>query len=148
MKKLYSKCYILLVFSILILSGCKERLVAAGAGEELTSPPVEFTLMTSNADGRIVYVGVGGESDGVINPDLVMQSGEAVRITLINGDGMLHDLSVPDFNAKTALIGSKGKSVEVNFTIGEDQSGVYSYFCTQPGHRQAGQEGRLVVSRP
>lgn len=61
---------------------------------------------------------------------------------------MLHNLSVPDFNAKTALNGSMGKSTEVCFSVGEDQSGVYSYFCTQPGHRQAGQEGKLVISQP
>jgi nitrite reductase (NO-forming) len=112
------------------------------------SPTVVFTLQTNVLEGRIVYVGVGGEIDGITNPDLVVQPGGTVRVVLVNGDGMPHDLYLPDFNVKTPLLISKGKTAELSFTLGEDQTGTYVYFCTQPGHRQAGQEGRLIVAEP
>jgi len=34
---------------------------------------------------------------------------------------------------------------EFVFTKGERQTGVFPYFCTVPGHRQAGMEGKLIV---
>lgn len=109
---------------------------------------VVFTLQTDVLEGRLVYVGVGGEIDGITNPDLVVQPGGTVRVVLVNGDGMPHDLYLPDFNVKTPLLISKGKTAEVSFTVGEDQMGTYVYYCTQPGHRQAGQEGNLIVAGP
>lgn len=109
---------------------------------------IEFTLQTDIQDGRLIYMGIGGEIDGVTNPDLVVQPGAFVRVTLVNGDGMAHDLYLPDFDAKTALIFSKGDTTELTFTVGENQTGTYVYYCTQPGHRQAGQEGKLIVEVP
>jgi nitrite reductase (NO-forming) len=114
----------------------------------LTPALKEFRLETQVMDGRMVFVGIGGEIDGVVNPDLSVQPGDTVRATLVNGDGIPHDLSFPDFMAKSALVSSKGKATEVSFTIGKDQTNNYPYFCTQPGHRQAGQEGKLIVGRP
>ena len=33
----------------------------------------------------MVFVGAGGEIDGIINPDLVVQSGETVHIVIMEG---------------------------------------------------------------
>jgi len=107
-----------------------------------------FRLQTSVVDGRMVYVGVGGNIDGLVNPDLVVQPGVTVQVTLINGDGIPHNVSFPDFNAKSALVTSKGKTAIVSFDVNADQIGTYAYFCTQPGHRRAGQEGQLIVGEP
>ncbi len=93
----------------------------------------------------MVYVGVGGDIDGQINPDLEVEAGSRARITLINDDGMAHDLSVPAFGAKTPIISAHGSEAEVAFTIKRGQEGTYDYFCTLAGHRQAGMEGRLIV---
>jgi nitrite reductase (NO-forming) len=109
---------------------------------------VEFRLRTEIVDRRMVFVGVGGEIDEIVNPDLFVTSGDQVRMVLENGDGIPHDLTLPEFNAKTPIISTKEKSGEMSFTVGEDMLGTYAYFCTLPGHRQAGQEGKLVVSEP
>jgi nitrite reductase (NO-forming) len=106
---------------------------------------IEFNLRTEVVDGRIAYLGVGGEIDGVSNPDLFVQRGITVRVNLINGDGVPHDISFPDFKVKSTTVSFKGKSAQVSFVIEEDQSGTYAYFCTMTGHRQAGQEGELIV---
>jgi nitrite reductase (NO-forming) len=104
----------------------------------------EFTLKTAMADGQMVFIGVGGEIDGVINPSLTVRQGETVRIVLVNDDGMLHDLAIPDLNAQTSMTTSKGQNANVVFEV--HRWGEYVYYCTVSGHRQAGMEGKLIVS--
>lgn len=108
---------------------------------------VYFTLETAAAKGKLLFVGVGGEIDGLVNPDLEVKGGATVQIELINGDGMQHDVSFPDFGVTSSPVFHKGDSTVISFVVGNDQSGVFAYFCTVPGHRQAGQEGRLIVSQ-
>jgi len=106
---------------------------------------VEFTLQTIAENGKLLYIGVGGDIDGIVNPDLVVQPGAVVRIILINGDSMTHDLFLPDFNAKTEYVRKIGDQTELVFEAGAMQPGTYVYYCTLPGHRKAGQEGKLIV---
>ena len=114
----------------------------------LVQPETVFTLQTIAEGGKLLYIGVGGEIDGIVNPDLVVEPGADVRIILINGDGMPHDLFLPDLNMKTGYVKSIGESTETAFEIGNMQPGSYVYYCTLPGHRKAGQEGKLIVSKP
>jgi nitrite reductase (NO-forming) len=106
---------------------------------------VEFTLQTLFQSGKMLYIGVGGAIDGVINPTLEAAPGAVVRAILVNGDGMSHDLYFPDFEAKTDKIGRVGETAEVTFTVPVGGGGTYVYYCTLPGHRAAGQEGQFVV---
>jgi len=108
-----------------------------------SSAQVEYTLSTGMADGKMVYTGVGGEIEGRLNPDLSARNGDTVRIVVINGDGIPHDLAIPDLNAQSSMLGSKGQATEIVFSV--ENSGVYPYYCTVAGHRQAGMEGTLVV---
>lgn len=146
---------LMLILVALSLIGCSprvERAAAGGSDENLTAPPestvVEFTLQTLVNDGGLAYIGIGGEIDGVINPDLLVKPGDTVRIILQNGDGMPHDLFLPDFDAKTSYVSKIGDQTEIVFEVGEAQPGIYVYYCTLPGHRQAGQEGKLIVAEP
>ena len=112
-----------------------------------TEPPgqAEFTLRTDYRNGKMIYVGVGGDIDGVVNPDLIVQPNTLVRAILVNGDGMNHDLYFPDFSAKTAKVGRREETAEVTFLVDANQVGVFVYYCTLPGHREAGQEGKMQV---
>ena len=47
--------------------------------------PTTFTLRTGIAQGRMVYIGVGGDIDGQVNPTLTIYEGELIQINLING---------------------------------------------------------------
>ena len=108
----------------------------------------EFTLKTVAENGKLLYIGEGGEIDGIINPDLIVLPGAVVRIVLVNGDGMVHDLLLPDFEAKTDYVKKIGEQAEMVFEVGGMQPGSDIYDCTLPGHRQAGQEGRIAVIQP
>jgi len=114
--------------------------------ESSATVDVEFTLKTIAEGGKLLYIGVGGEIDGIINPDLVVQSGAVVHIILVNGDGMVHDLFLPDFDTKTDYVKKLGDQAEIVLEIDDMQPGSHVYYCTLPGHRKAGQEGKLIVN--
>ncbi len=111
----------------------------AGAGNDVT-----FTLVTGFAEGRMVFIGQGGAIDGQVNPDLHVPQGAHVTLTLVNGDGALHNLSIDELGVHSADISGQGNRTEVTFVA--DQPGTFAYYCAIPGHRQAGMEGKLIVA--
>jgi nitrite reductase (NO-forming) len=133
---------LLLALLALAAGGCKPQPPAKAQAEF----DAQFVLKTAMEGGRMVFLGVGGEIDGLINPDLRVQPGDTIYLTLLNGDGMAHDLAIDDLGVKTALIISESDSVHTVFEVSE--AGVYAYYCTVSGHRLAGMEGKLIVAQP
>jgi nitrite reductase (NO-forming) len=110
-----------------------------------TAQVVEYTLRTViGQTPAMAYIGVGGDIDGVINPPLSARVGDTVRITVINGDAVLHDLKIDEFNAFTGELSGKDQQATVEFS--PDRPGDFIYYCTQPGHRQIGMFGTLTVT--
>lgn len=107
-------------------------------------PDARYTLRSGIAEGRMVYLGVGGSIDGKINPVLTAAEGQVVQLTLINGEGAEHDIVFADQNARSPRVTGKGASTTIAFRAGK--SGDFTYFCSVPGHRQAGMEGQFLVS--
>jgi len=106
-------------------------------------PDVSFTLETGIGEGKMIFTGVGGEIDGVVNPTLQVEPGQVVQITMINGDGALHDVVAPEFDAQSDQVSGKGSSTVMVFRA--DKEGEFVYFCSVPGHRAAGMEGMIQV---
>jgi nitrite reductase (NO-forming) len=106
--------------------------------------PHSFTLRSGIAEGRMVYLGVGGDIDGKVNPTLTVHEGEVVQINLINGEGAEHDVVVDQYAARSDRVLGKGASSTLSFTA--DKPGDFAYFCSVPGHREAGMEGRMEVA--
>jgi putative membrane-bound dehydrogenase-like protein len=104
------------------------------------TPPIdrEYTLEST----MLGYRGVGGDIDGIRNPPLWARSGENVRITIVNAELMVHDLTLEKHDVRTAQILDKGATSSVTFKAKESDV----YFCSVPGHRAAGMEGRFEVS--
>lgn len=102
-----------------------------------------FTLITGIADGRMVYLGVGGVIDGKVNPTLMVHEGEIVQINLINGEGAEHDVVIDQYAARSSVVVGKNASSTFSFTAGK--AGEFAYFCSIAGHRQAGMEGLIQV---
>ena len=119
--------------------------VAAPAPAALT-PTVQFTLLTGGGTNQLVFVGVGGAIDQQTNPDLQVQPGDVVEITLVNGDGVLHDLAIDEFQVASGSVDQQGQVKKVTFVAG--QEGEFVYYCSIPGHRQAGMFGKLIVGEP
>jgi putative membrane-bound dehydrogenase-like protein len=88
------------------------------------------------------YRGVGGEIDGVRNPTLWARTGETVRITIVNGELMVHDIVIEKLDVRSTQILDKGAKATITFKATQSDT----YFCSLPGHRVAGMEGRIDVS--
>jgi len=116
------------------------------AGARSANVTVEYVLSTGGGTGQLVFVGVGGEIDGEINPTLRANPGDVVKITLINDDGMLHDLVIDEFNVATEQFAGRDEQDSITFTV--DRLGEFVYYCSVPGHRQAGMWGKLIVGEP
>lgn len=102
-----------------------------------------FTLRTGIAEGRMVYLGVGGDTDGKVNPTLMVHEGELVQINLINGEGAEHDIVLDQYAARSAII--VGKSASSTFSFVASKVGEFAYFCSIAGHRAAGMEGLIQM---
>lgn len=73
---------------------------------------------------------------------LTVKKGDKVKITYHNNVGN-HNLTIDEFNAKTPTIGA-GQEASIEFTA--DKTGDFVYYCSIPGHRQAGMFGTLTVT--
>ena len=119
---------------------------AAPTAAPQMEPTVRYTLVTGGGTGKLNYVGRGGDIDGQLNPTLTAQPGDVVEITLVNGDYILHDLAIDEFGVKTPQLQNADETATVIFHV--EQEGEFFYYCSVPGHRQAGMEGILRVGNP
>lgn len=133
------------LLSVLLLVSCASPApISGGTSGVSASRSIEFQLKSAMSNGGMQFVGVGGEIAGQTNPTLNAKVGDTIQITLTSGEGALHDFVAPDFNAKSDQIAGAGKSTTFIFKV--DQPGTFAYFCSVPGHREAGMEGKLVVT--
>jgi len=107
------------------------------------TPNVRFRLRTELGEGKMAFVCVGGDIEGIVNPTLRVNDGDVVQVSLVNNDGIEHDVVFPEFKAATDRVNRKGASSVTVFRA--DKAGEHAYFRSLPGHRQAGMEGKLVV---
>lgn len=121
-------------------------LLPVSAQEATTEPQlVEYTLRTHlGGDPVMAFVGVGGAIDGQVNPVLEANVGDTVRVTLVNGDGVLHSFVADTFGANSGQFAELEGSVVVEFVV--DQPGEFDYFCDVPGHRESGMAGKLRIA--
>jgi nitrite reductase (NO-forming) len=117
---------------------------AAPAPVAQAAAVVEYTLRTRlGGEPSMAFVGVGGEIDGLVNPELVANVGDTVRLTVINGDPVLHDLTIAEFGVTTGQLTQAEQAVTIEFVA--SQAGVFEYYCSIPGHREIGMKGVLRV---
>ena len=125
-----------LAFLVLLLI-----LLAPSAGHAQTAEEVDrdYTLHSS----ILGYKGVGGAIDGIRNPLLQAIKGETVRITIINAELLAHDIALLKQPIKSTEVLDVGEQASITFTATEDDT----YYCTIPGHRAAGMEGKFQLIR-
>lgn len=75
-------------------------------------------------------------------PDTLSAPAGDINVTVVNAGGVEHDFLIDELD---------GSHVHVN--VGETNDGTfsatagsYTFYCTIPGHRQAGMEGTLTVT--
>ena len=134
---------------VLILAAL--ALAACGGGSDTTSATVEET----GGGGAEAEGGTAGTAAAIAfeaNPEgqLAFEEKEVTAkagkdtVDLTNQSSVPHDVSIEDSAGKTIAQteiiseGSDSTSVEL-------EPGTYTFYCSVPGHRQAGMEGKLTV---
>ncbi|PSR53402.1 dehydrogenase [Adhaeribacter arboris] len=79
--------------------------------------------------------------EGKRNPVLQAKKGETVRIKIVNGELMTHDIALEKIGVKSKVLVEKGDTASVVFKATQSDT----YFCTIPGHRAAGMVGKFEV---
>ena len=75
---------------------------------------------------------------------LTAKAGQPIQVTLNNGGQIAHDFDIADGPVQPVKITAQpGQSASATFTI--DKPGTYTFFCSQPGHQEAGMKGTLTV---
>jgi len=126
-----------------VIAAEPEAAAAEVSAPAMSGMTVEYTLESGLMDGKMVFLGKGGEIDGQMNPTLKANLGDKVKITLVSGEGAAHNFYLDEFGVQSADVTGQGNSVSVEFTV--DKDGTFSYYCAIPGHRQAGMEGKFVA---
>ena len=88
---------------------------ARSGGDAAYLSDAKYTLRSGIAEGKMVFLGVGGSIDGKANPVLTAAEGQIVELTLINGEGTEHDIVFPDQDAKSPRVNGKGASTTIVF---------------------------------
>ncbi len=73
--------------------------------------------------------------------DIIVSEGDNVLLIIENIDPFLHDFNVEGLDIFVENGG--GQTSVVAFSA--DQSGSFPFFCTVPGHREAGMEGVIRI---
>lgn len=119
-------------------------LAACGGGEGLVSAR-EYVLTTGIEDGTPVFLGVGDEINGAVNPELRAEPGETITVTLINGGEGRHQIVFPSLKVKTDEVHEKGESASVTFKA-PNEAGELEYMDGNSAFEALGMKGVLVVA--
>jgi uncharacterized cupredoxin-like copper-binding protein len=119
--------------------------VAAFGGREEPAPAQEPDeavdreyVLEAFLDG---YVGLEGDIEGQTNPVLTAAAGERVRVTIVNNEAMPHDIVMEEHGESSDRVTGPDGRTSVTFAAETDDV----YFCSLPGHREAGMEGEFRI---
>lgn len=83
---------------------------------------------------------VTGSSFAFDPDEIEVATGEDVAIVLTSTD-ILHDFTIDELDAHVAADGGETETGGLR----AEEPGRYTFYCTVPGHREAGMEGTLIV---
>ncbi|MHB8242060.1 MAG: plastocyanin/azurin family copper-binding protein [Solirubrobacteraceae bacterium] len=138
----------------LLLAGCggssysssSASAPAAAATPTTSSATTPSTPASSGSEGASSTLSVAANPEGQLSFDKTALSAKAgkVSIAFTNMSSVGHNMTVESSSGKvegaTPTFESGSKSVTLNL-----KPGTYKFFCSIPGHRQAGMEGTLTV---
>ena len=146
------------VAALLVLALASVALVACGSSNSSSSSSTASTSESGAAAGGGEKTGDGGATGGsqtlkveadpngqlaYTQKTLSAKAGN-VTVDFSNPQALEHDVAIESSSGKivgkTELVGEGSTSAPVNL-----KPGTYHFFCTVPGHREAGMEGTLTV---
>jgi uncharacterized cupredoxin-like copper-binding protein/sugar lactone lactonase YvrE len=110
------------------------------AAASTEAPAAETTAATDSAAAASAVEIKSG--DLFFDPkEITIAANTDVQITLTNGGALAHDFAIDGTDFKTDLLNpGQSQTITVNLAPGE-----YTFYCTVPGHRDAGMVGKIIV---
>jgi len=122
--------------------GSNNNDTTAAATPPATTPPA--TTTGGGGGGSTVDISTPSGSDLAFNQKSVSAKAGSVTIDFDNVQSLQHDVKVEDSSGQeiggTDLVSSGTATATVDV-----QPGTYTFFCSVPGHREAGMQGTLTV---
>jgi plastocyanin len=141
------------VAALLLVALASLALVACGGdddGDTSAAPPAETTAESTTGGGSeggasVVAIEAAEGTDLAYNEQEVTAKAGDVSIEFTNPQSLSHDVVVEDASGKelgrTELIADD----KTTTTIAGLKPGKDTFYCSVPGHREAGMEGTLTV---
>jgi plastocyanin len=142
--------------AFLVLACAALTLVACGGSSDSSSSTEATSGSENSAGGGAAKQESEGKAASILtfeadpNGELAYTTTKAtanageVEVQFDNPQALTHDVAIENSSGEevgaTELIASGSDSTTVNL-----KPGTYTYFCTVPGHREAGMEGTLTV---
>lgn len=104
----------------------------------------EYVLTTVFQDDQPVFMGVGDEINGVINPDLFARPRERIRIRLINGITGKHQLVFSGMSAKSGVVRKPYDTTTVTIVV-PSAPGSVEYWDGLQKTSQITMKGKLII---
>jgi len=142
------------VAALLVLAFAALTLVACGGGDDSSESTATSAETTAESTGGGGSGGGGGsviEIDAAEGSDLAFVQKDAtakagqVSIEFTNPQSLSHDVAVEDANGKTIGKTELVADSSATTTLANLKPGEYTFYCSVPGHREAGMEGTLTV---
>ncbi len=135
--KLYTRFSVFMILLGIFITAC--------AGASFQPVDKEYVLTTDLRDGKLVFLGVSDEINGMENPSLSAKPGERITVTLINGGEGEHNITFPEVKATSEIVKEKGEEASVTFTV-PNIHGEMEYYDGVGNHADLGMHGKLVVT--
>ena len=120
----------------------------------LCSALVALAIGLTGCGGSAGATAAGGDAPGTtvvgldsmrFNPDTItVKAGTAVKLTFRNGGILPHDLITEGADQNVRLTNITGGRAGSG-TFLASKPGTYAVVCVQPGHKEAGMVGKIVV---
>jgi plastocyanin len=146
MKKLASLLILALVAAALVACGDDDSTTTTTTSETSSGAAAEGGEKAGGGEGGGATLSFEADPGGELAYTTTSATSEAGKVTVDfkNPQGLSHDVAIEDSKGetvgKTDVIGEGETSTTVNLKPGE-----YTFYCSVPGHREAGMEGTLTV---
>lgn len=123
-------------------------IIKGKSAERADATPAASPVASPEASANVAEGGAGRTEVEIVGTDIAFDlteitipAGTDVTVILHNEGVLEHDFVIEDTDFATPIVPSGETSdVVVNLPAGE-----YAFYCSVPGHRQAGMEGTLIV---
>ena len=109
---------------------------------ETKIPELTETEVVPLEETTVREIAVSGTEFSFKPDSITLTKGEKVKIVFTNAGKAPHDLTIEGLGIKTKVIGS-GQTDSIEFVA--PASGTYTFYCSIPGHREAGMKGSIEI---